>query len=641
MPGNSRGHLDLHWLPAVQDVRAALTGLRRLAETEAEAGYQALNRLAGHNLDYLATLQLDRILASLRERSTPWPEVRLAMLGTSSVEHLLAPIRVAGARRKLAITTHVGDFGQRRQELMLAGSTLYAFKPQVVLLSLQAADVLPPLPLAATEAEVEAAITAAVDDIAGLWKLAIGNLGATVIQHNFLPIEAPLFGNFDALLPGSPRAVTDRLNRALAAKARQDGVLLLDLAGWADRHGLDQWFDRARWFHAKQGVAASAAAFDGDLVARMLAAVRGQSAKCLVLDLDNTLWGGVIGDDGLAGIVLGQGSAAGEAFVAFQRYVRRLAERGVVLAVCSKNDLAVAEEAFSHVDMVLKREDIAVFVANWQDKAGNLRSIAETLNVGVDSLVFFDDNPAERDIVRQNLPDVFVPEVPEDAADYIHCLSESGCFEAVSFTAEDQMRGRQYAANAARAQAASGTDIASFLRSLDMRLIAARFNAVDMPRIVQLTGKTNQFNLTTRRHNTAAMEAFAADANSVALSFRLLDRFGDNGLIAVLVAVPGASATLRIDTLLMSCRVLGRQVEEEILRALVAEARLLGVAAILGDYLPTARNGMVRDLYRRLGFSLVEERPDGGATWSLSVADYVAPETATTVAAQPLAEAGE
>ena len=235
-------------------------------------------------------------------------------------------------------------------------------------------------------------------------------------------------------------------------------MLLLDLAGWAQTHGMERWFDRTRWFHAKQLVAPTAAVFYGDLVGRMVAAVRGASAKCLVLDLDNTLWGGVIGDDGLSGIVLGQGSAAGEAFVAFQHYVRQLAERGVILAVCSKNDPAVAEEAFTHADMVLRRDDIAVFVANWEDKPANLRRIAEALNIGIDSLVFFDDNPAEREIVRQTLPDVRVLEVPADCTEYVNCLAESGCFEAVGFTQEDQARGKQYAANAER-QKAAGTDL--------------------------------------------------------------------------------------------------------------------------------------------------------------------------------------
>ncbi len=564
----------------------------------------------------------------------------MALLGTCSFDHLLAPIRIGGVRQQLRINTYVGDFGQHRQELMLAGSGLQAFKPEIIILCLQVSDVLEPLPLSTSLAEVDAAIAEAVEDIVGLWRLATANLGATVIHHTFLPLAAPLFGDLDARVPASPRALVSRLNQAVAEAADQEGVLLLDLAGWARSQGLERWFDRTRWFHAKQLVTPTAAVFYGDLVGRMVAAVRGGTAKCLVLDLDNTLWGGVIGDDGLSGIVLGQGSAAGEAFVAFQHYVRQLAERGVILAVCSKNDPAVAEDAFTHADMVLRRDDISVFVANWEDKPSNIHRIAEALNIGIDSLVFFDDNPAEREIVRQTLPEVRVLEVPADSTEYIRCLAESGCFEAAGFTREDQARGKQYAANVER-QKATGTDLPAFLRSLNMQLLVTEFDAADMTRIVQLTGKTNQFNLTTRRHNTSAMEAFASDPACIALSFRLLDRFGDNGLICVAVAVPENDRGLRIDTLLMSCRVLGRQVEEEVLHQLVLAARERGATTLIGEYRPTPRNGMVRDLYGRLGFTRTAEAADGSVTWSLELAEYLAPDTAIIVVIKKSQSVGE
>ena len=418
--------LALHWLPKPQDVKTALAEITGCVTSDPSRASHLLRRLASHQVDYFASLQLDRRLTQLHGTLGAWPEVRVALLGTCSFDHLLAPIRIGGVRQQLRINTYVGDFGQHRQELMLAGSGLQAFKPEIVILCLQVSDVLEPLPLSTSLAEVDAAIAEAVEDIVGLWRLATANLGATVIHHTFLPLAAPLFGDLDARVPASPRALVSRLNQAVAEAADQEGVLLLDLAGWARSQGLERWFDRTRWFHAKQLVAPTAAVFYGDLVGRMVAAVRGGTAKCLVLDLDNTLWGGVIGDDGLSGIVLGQGSAAGEAFVAFQHYVRQLAERGVILAVCSKNDPAVAEDAFTHADMVLRRDDISVFVANWEDKPSNIHRIAEALNIGIDSLVFFDDNPAEREIVRQTLPEVRVLEVPADSTEYIRCLAESG-----------------------------------------------------------------------------------------------------------------------------------------------------------------------------------------------------------------------
>jgi FkbH-like protein len=450
-------------------------------------------------------------------------------------------------------------------------------------------------------------------------------LGATVVQQSCIHTGEPLFGNLDGLVPGAPRAVVDRLNQAMRDAAAREGVLVLDLAHWAERHGRDAWFDPVRWHYAKQLVAPGAAVFYGDLVGRVLAALRGRSSKCLVLDLDNTLWGGVIGDDGLDGIVLGQGNAAGEAFIAFQSYVKRLSERGVILAVCSKNDPAIAEHAFrQHPEMVLKRDDIAAFVANWQDKPSNLREIARALNIGLDSLVFFDDNPAEREIVRQNLPEVAVPEAPAEVTGFSRCVAEGGWFEAVSFTTDDQQRGQQYLANQQRdAASSSATNMADFLASLEMRMLAAPFNRIDLPRIAQLTGKTNQFNVTTRRYSQEQLAAFGADPKAVALSFRLIDRFGDNGLICVLIALPDPadSATLRIDTWLMSCRVLGRQVEQEVINQLCQVARERGFARLIGEYIPTAKNGLVRELYQRVGFERISPEDATATLWSMAVPD--------------------
>jgi FkbH-like protein len=415
-------------------------------------------------------------------------------------------------------------------------------------------------------------------------------------------------------------------------------MMLLDIAHWSAIQGLPPWYDPTRWHHAKQLIAPTAAVFYGDLVGRLLAAMRGLSAKCLVLDLDNTLWGGVIGDDGLDGIVLGQGSGAGEAFIAFQAYAKLLSQRGVILAVCSKNTHEIAEAAFlEHPDMVLKREDIAVFVANWNDKPSNLREIARSLNIGIDSLVFFDDNPAEREIVRQTLPEVAVPEAPEDAAHFVACLAEAGYFEAIAFTEEDRARAEQYRANSERSQAMqSGTDMESFLASLDMKMTVAPFTAVDLPRITQLTNKSNQFNLTTRRYTQDQMAAFAASESAVTLSFRLVDKFGDNGLIGVLIALPDTenATILRIDTWLMSCRVLGRQVEAETINQLCRIAKDRGFTAIAGDYIPTPKNALVRDIYARMGFTHIAGDAGNATQWSLTVADFQPTETAIAVDAQ-------
>jgi FkbH-like protein len=369
--------------------------------------------------------------------------------------------------------------------------------------------------------------------------------------------------------------------------------------------------DVVMWHRAKQEIAPRAAPFYGDLVARLVAASRGKSAKCLVLDLDNTLWGGVIGDDGMEGIVLGQGSAEGEAFVAVQAYAKGLAARGVALAVCSKNDDAVARAVFEqHPEMVLRMGDIACFVANWRDKASNIREIAATLRLGVDALVFVDDNPAERAQVRREVPEVRVVEVPEEPALVAGVIAASGYFESVGVTGEDLARSGQYAANLAREAmkpAGDGSDMAGYLQSLRMRLVWRRFDRVGLGRIAQLINKTNQFNLTTIRYGEDEVAGMIDAAGVCGLQFRLVDLFGDNGMIGVVILRDEGGGGWGIDSWLMSCRVLGRQVEAAMLGVVVEVARGLGARALRGRFVASGRNDMVREHYARLGFMPVGE----------------------------------
>ena len=357
-----------------------------------------------------------------------------------------------------------------------------------------------------------------------------------------------------------------------------------------------------RWLQGKMEIAPQAAPMYGDLLARVIAAQRGLSKKCLVLDLDNTLWGGVIGDDGMEGIVLGEGNASGEAYLALQRYARQLRERGVILAVCSRNNPEVAQAVFrDHPEMVLRLTDIAAFVANWEDKATNLVSIARQLNIGIDSLVFVDDNPAERARIRESLPMVAVPELPDDAALYVRCVARAGYFEAVSFTAEDSARADQYSANAARGNLLeSAQSMEDYLRKLEMSLTFGPVEPVNLPRVAQLIGKTNQFNPTTRRHSLQDLTKFMATGQCFTLQFRLADRFGDNGLVSAMILRPDERLKdqIEIDTWVMSCRVFGRQLECEAMNIAVETARRMGVQTFRADYIPTSKNTVVRDLSR-------------------------------------------
>ena len=393
-----------------------------------------------------------------------------------------------------------------------------------------------------------------------------------------------------------------KLNDRLHDAARRDNVLLLDVSRASQRDGIDAWFDITRWFQGKLEIAPQAAALYGDLLVRILAAQRGLSKKCLVLDLDNTLWGGVIGDDGLEGIVLGEGSAVGEAHLAMQRYAKQLKERGVILAVCSKNDTKIAEAAFDeHPEMLLRRKDISAFLANWGDKAENLKSIAQKLNIGIDSLVFVDDNPVERARIRESLPMVAVPELPADPAHYVRCIAEAGYFEAIGFTSEDRDRSEQYAANNEReALLASSQSMEEFLQGLKMSVVYGRFTSVDHARVVQLINKTNQFNTTTRRYSSDEIMHLASLPGVLTLQFRLLDRIGDNGIVSAMILRPVADQAdvLEIENWVTSCRVFGRQLEYEAMNIAVEAARERGVKAFLADYIPSPKNGVINTLFK-------------------------------------------
>src|SRR5438552_18834759 len=494
--------LTMGWLPAPSDFRGHL---RAALETPTVAErLEKLAFLAQHRLGFLETIQLDRALGQPDpEPGSGFSIVRLAILASSTVDHLVPAIRVAGLRRRLVVDVHIGTYGQHRQDLLDPASPLHKFSPQTVLFSLTAREAIAGVPVTAKMAEVDEAIERSVDELRFLWKKARETFKATVIQQTFLDITDPLFGSHDRLVAAAPSRMVARLNDLMSEAAASEGVLLLDVARASEGDGIGAWFDAGRWMQAKMEIAPPAAPLYGDLVARIVAAQRGLSKKCLVLDLDNTLWSGVIGDDGLEGIVLGEGSAAGEAHLALQRYALQLKARGVILAVCSKNDTTIAEAVFrSHPEMVLKRPDIAAFVANWDDKAENLKAIAARLNIGLDSLVFVDDNPVERARIRKSLPMVAVPELPEDVAYYVRCVADAGYFEAVSFTNEDRNRSIQYTANADRETLrAVAKSMDEFLAGLEMSVVFSPVSKIDLARVIQLINKTNQFNTTTRRYS--------------------------------------------------------------------------------------------------------------------------------------------
>ncbi|QVQ28234.1 HAD-IIIC family phosphatase [Achromobacter deleyi] len=617
---------ELNWLPRTPDWPQALEEFSRQSEPK----WSDLVKLANENLDFVQTAKLDKRLLKAFGAAPPATltsrPIKLAVLGSSTTDQLLPGLRVGALRHNLWADIHVTPYAQYLREALDPSSDLHAYGPNAVLCAFDTQHLIgdETAPMGMVEANEKIAST--IGNLRTLWRRLRESFNAQVIQQTLMPTHLALMGSNEQRMPGSGRWLLRRLNEALRQAADEEGVDILALDEQCEQDGLQAWHDPRLWLRAKQYVTPQASPAYGDLVARLIAARLGMSAKCLVLDLDNTLWGGVIGDDGVEKIVLGQGNGEGEAFAAFQRYARDMTRRGIILAVCSKNDEENALLPFtSHPEMVLKREDIACFVANWQDKASNLRSIAQRLNIGLDALVFVDDNPFERNLVRRELPMVRVPEMPEDPALYGATVSRAGYFESTSLTDADRERAHQYQANIEReALRTSQKDLASYLQSLNMVLEWNVFNTTDLQRIVQLIGKTNQFNLTTRRHGEDDVRAMMRDPRSVLLHFRLKDSFGDNGIIAIIAALPDASGDWRIDTWLMSCRVLGREVERATLGVLVDEARRAGAKRLIGEYLPTPKNTMVKDHYRKLGFSLLNEN-ENATQWVLDLDVFTPP----------------
>jgi FkbH-like protein len=578
---------------------------------ETAAAWAWLSRVPDAPDDFVAWAAGAGLLARLGEAAAPPASrsARIALTSSYTITQFTGSLRLAALRRGIWLDVFEGQYGQYRQDLLSPESELYAFDPDYVVLAVDERAL-----------ELPALSEAPDDDISrevarwhALWRHAEESVGAAVIQHNFVLRPDPPLGHLTIRLGGSRYSMAQAVNARLGATAA-DGVAVVDCDRIAAAFGKDRWFDDRYWYRSKQAVALDALPTLARHTAAILAASMGLSRKCLVLDLDNTLWGGIVGEDGLAGIRLG-GTATGEAFVDLQEYILALKQKGIVLAIASKNNEADVREVFDrHPDMRIRMDDIAVFLANWEDKPTNLRTIAEALDIGLDSLVFADDNPAERELVRRVLPQVDVVALPTDAADLRRTLANYVGFETPALTAEDHERTTQYRARAEVARLkASASDIEDFYMSLAMTAVVAPFDDLHLPRIVQLIGKTNQFNLTTRRYTAAEVRKLMDDPDCVHRYLKLRDRFADHGLVALLIAHRAADV-LDIDTWLMSCRVIGRTVEDALLAHLCQRAHELGCSKLRGTYIPSPKNQLVRSVYERFGFRLLADE-EGATIW--------------------------
>ncbi len=616
-------YTELAWLPRPpDDFTAACKGL-----AADPAPGPAIHALAAHGLDANQLSRLGRSIGravASGNSLAPLQPFRLGLIGNGTLD-LLVPVLVASAARHgLALQCIQADFGQITQEAFDPAGRINTARPDAVLLAIDHRGL--PLHFANGDGDVErASIESALGELNRMRQAIRAHSGAPCIVQTIAPPPETLFGSIDRMVPGTQRRVIEGLNRAICDSVGQTEDLLLDVATLAETVGLGAWHSPALWNMAKLAFDEACLPIYGDHVARLIAASRGRSRKCLILDLDNTVWGGVIGDDGIEGIRVAQGDATGEAHLAVQHLALALRQRGVVLAVSSKNTDEVARQPFRmHPEMLLREEHFAVFQANWNDKATNIKAIAEELSLGLDAMVFLDDNPVERGLVRRVLPQVAVPELPDDPAWYARCLAAAGYFESTAFSDEDSKRAGMYQSNARRvALQRQAGDLDAYLASLDMEIQFAPFDRTGRARISQLINKSNQFNLTTRRYGEAEVAAAEADPDVFTLQVRLIDSFGDNGMICVVICRPGETGEWVIDTWLMSCRVLGRKVEQMVLREILLRAREAGVHWLQGRFAPTEKNALVRDHYSKLGFTKVADQ-EGTTTWMLPVATEIA-----------------
>lgn len=628
------GIIDLPWLPMPPD------DFRTRCKAAADGA--TLRSLAGHALDLNQLTTLAKAARRLGDDPAVRASFRCLRLGVLSngTTALLAPALTASfLRRGVLVDVVEAPFDLALQTVLDPASDFMAAMPDAVLLAFDHRILAKPVNAASSD-EAERSIDAALDHVNMIRDAVHDTLAVPVLLQTLAAPPTPVLGSIDRRLSGSGHALTYAFNARLVPSLDGSVDVLLDVAALAAAIGLDVWYDDKQWHMAKLPFSQHAVPLYADAVSGVIAGLLGLNRRCLVLDLDNTLWGGVIGDDGLDGIQLGQGDPAGEAYLEIQRMALDLRRVGVVLAVSSKNNDDTARLPFrEHPDMVLRESDIAVFQANWSDKASNLEAIALALDLGLDSFVFLDDNPVERAQVRAALPLVAVPELPADPARIPVVVRAARYFETPVLSNEDKVRADDYTARAKRIELKGKTrDLSAYLESLDMEISFAPFDDAGRPRITQLVNKSNQFNLTTRRYSESQIAAFGRDPSTLTLQIRLKDRFGDNGMISVLICTSDG-ATWTIETWLMSCRVLGRGVEQAVLNEVVAHAVARGIKTVRGSYVPTDRNALVRDHYANLGFAC-ERDGDGETVWSLDVPSYTPAPVFMTVTAGATAGAG-
>ena len=579
-----------------------------------------------------------KLKCALLEERSDFLEKRIAVLGGSTTHDIIRILELFLLQQGIRPTFYESEYGQYWQDVMFDNATLDEFSPDLIFIHTSNRNVTAYPSMQDQEERVDELLAGQYEHFSGMWEKIAEKYRCPVIQNNFEYPFYRLLGNQEAVYLQGKISFLNRLNEKFYQYAREhENFYIHDINYLSAAYGLDRWSDPLYWHMYKYACCMQAIPAFAHNLSNIIKAVFGRNKKALVLDLDNTLWGGVVGDDGPENLEIGQETPMGQVYSEFQGYVKAQKEIGVMLTVNSKNEYDNAMAGLNHPDGIVKPEDFVAIRANWEPKSSNINEIARELNILPDSLVFVDDNPAEREIVRTQTAGVAAPEIgtPEQ---YIRVLDHGGFFEVTTLSEDDRKRSEMYRANRERAkQQENFTDYRAYLLSLEMKGIIRPFEAVYMARIAQLTNKSNQFNLTTRRYTQSDIEAFAADPGYITRYGKLVDKFGDNGVVSVVIGRIGtmedvavyrqgerplsreAGDVLHLELWLMSCRVLKRDMEYAMMDSVAEACAECGVRTIMGYYYPTAKNAMVREFYAGMGFEKREETDTGVTIWRFDI----------------------
>ena len=608
---------NLDWLPIIKE-DIFLKKIKKKNKNEED-----ILSLSKHSLNYEQCDIFFRHLKDFFKKKTKLKKlkkIKLGIVSSSTTDFFKSSLVVTGIRYGIKLDVYQSDYNQISQIAFNNDGPFKNIKLDFILVYIDSKSIDSFIDVSNQKSPKKN-----IDNFLNYINSVIVNLNkktsAEIILANFAQINNLIFGSFEKKIPNSKVWLIDKINTKLNL-IPYNFLHILDINILSSAIGLDNWHDQKLWLMAKIPFDLNCMPIFSEYVMRIVGNKLGKSKRCLICDLDNTLWGGVIGDDGLDGIRIGNGDPVSESYLDLQKTIYEIRNRGVALAICSKNNEKNTLLPFKkHPEMILKEKHFAIIQANWTDKASNIKHISKSLSLGLESMVFLDDNPVERAQVRQELPEVAVPELPNDPSLYVKTLLSAGYFEAISFSEEDKKRAKSYEDNSKRLKLLkSSSNMNKFLKDLKMNITFKSFDKLGRARITQLINKSNQFNLTTKRYSENKIENLEKDKNFFTRQIRLEDKYGDNGMICVVICEKQKQNWI-IDTWLMSCRVLGRKVESATLDNLIYSAKKYNIKEIIGKYIPSNRNSLVKNHYKDLGFRL-KSKKSNIELWSIKTNEY-------------------